>query len=68
MLSVKQDGIKYHFLSLWNDSTCDWTQVYRVIGEKTNMYLIIIIIWIIMKFGKSTNFICTMNVFCWLPF
>ena len=25
MLSVKQDGIKYHFLSLWYDSTWDWT-------------------------------------------
>ena len=23
MLSVKQDGIKYHFLNLWNDSTWD---------------------------------------------
>ena len=23
MLSVKQDGIKYHFLSLWYDSTWD---------------------------------------------
>ena len=27
MLSVKQGGIKYHFLSLWYDSTWDWTQV-----------------------------------------
>ena len=25
MLSVKQGGIKYHFLSLWYDSTWDWT-------------------------------------------
>ena len=24
MLSVKQGGIKYHFLSLWYDSTWDW--------------------------------------------
>ena len=23
MLSVKQGNIKYHFLSLWYDSTCD---------------------------------------------
>ena len=30
MLSVKQGGIKYHFLSLWYDSTWDWTQVSRV--------------------------------------
>ena len=27
MLSVKQVGIKYHFLSLWYDSTWDGTQV-----------------------------------------
>ena len=29
MLSVKQGGIKYHFLSLWYDSTWDWTPVHR---------------------------------------
>ena len=33
MLSAKQGGIKYHFLSLWYDSTWDWTQVSRAIGE-----------------------------------
>ena len=33
MLSVKQGGIKYHFLSLWYDSTWDWTPVSRPIGE-----------------------------------
>ena len=32
MLSVKQGGIKYHFLSLWYGSTWDWTQVSRAIG------------------------------------
>ena len=31
MLSVNQGGIKYHFLSLWYDSTWDWTQVSRSI-------------------------------------
>ena len=36
MLSVKQGGIKYHFLSLWYDSTWDWTQVSRAIGEDSN--------------------------------
>ena len=30
MLSVKQGGIKYHFLSLWYDLTRDWTPVSRV--------------------------------------
>ena len=33
MLSVKQGGIKYHFLSLWYNSTWDWTKVFRNIGE-----------------------------------
>ena len=33
MLSVKQDSIKYHFLSLWYDVTWDWTQVSWTIGE-----------------------------------
>ena len=36
MLSVKQGGIKYHFLSLWYDATWDWTQVSRAIGEHYN--------------------------------
>ena len=38
MLSVKQGSIKYHFLSLWYDSTWDWTQISRVIGEHSNHY------------------------------
>ena len=38
MLSVKQGSIKYHFLSLWYDSTLDWTQVSRAIGEQSNHY------------------------------
>ena len=37
-MSVKQGGIKYHFLSLWYDSTWDWTQVSRAIGEHSNHY------------------------------
>ena len=31
MLSVKQGGIKYHFLSLWNDSTWDWNPVSQTL-------------------------------------
>ena len=38
MLSVKQVGIKYHFLSLWYDLTRDWTEVSRVISEHSNNY------------------------------
>ena len=33
MLSVKQGGIKYHFLSLWYDSTWDWNPIFQTIGE-----------------------------------
>ena len=33
LLSVKQGGIKYHFLSLWYDSSWDWTPVSWAIGE-----------------------------------
>ena len=32
MLSDKQGGAKYQILSLWYDSTWDWTQVSRTIG------------------------------------
>ena len=32
MLSVKQEGIKYHFLSLCYDATWDWTPVSQTIG------------------------------------
>ena len=33
MLSVKQGGIKYNILSLWYDSTWNWTPVSWTIGE-----------------------------------
>ena len=33
MLNVKQEGIKYHFLSLWYDSTWDWTPLSRAINK-----------------------------------
>ena len=38
MLSVKQEGIKYHFLSFWYDLTWDWTLVSRAIGEHSTQY------------------------------
>ena len=41
--SVKQGGIKYHFLSLWYDLTWDWIQVSRAIGEHANLYIYIYI-------------------------
>ena len=33
VLSAKQGGIKYHFLSLWYESTWNWTSVSQTIGE-----------------------------------
>ena len=33
LLSVKQGGIKYHFLSLWYDSAWDWLPVSRTIDD-----------------------------------
>ena len=38
MLSVKQGGTKYHFLSLWYDSTWDWTQVSQGTDKHSNHY------------------------------
>ena len=35
---VKQGDIKHHFLSLRYDSTWDWNQVSRAIGEHSNHY------------------------------
>ena len=36
MLGVKQEGIKYHFLSLLYNLAKDWTPVSRTIGEQSN--------------------------------
>ena len=49
MLSVKQGSFKYHFWSLWYDSTWDWTQVFRAIGEHSNDYANV---WLTMKTYK----------------
>ena len=40
MLSVKQSGTKYHFLSICYDSTWDWTQVSPEIGEYIYRYFL----------------------------
>ena len=51
MLSVKQGGIKYYFLSRWYDSTWDWTPVSRTLGEhsihETNEPVIYIYVYIL---------------------
>ena len=33
MHDIKKSGIKYQFLSLWYDSTWNWTEVSLAIGE-----------------------------------
>ena len=38
MLSVKQGGIKYHFLSLWYDTIWAWTPVSGAFGEHSNLF------------------------------
>ena len=40
LLSVKQGGIKYHFWSLWYDSTWDWTPISRTIYSCANKWLL----------------------------
>ena len=45
MLTGKQGGIKYHFLSLWYDLTWDWTQVPQAIGKHSNHYANIQYCW-----------------------
>ena len=61
MLSVKQGGIKYHFwvLSLWYDSTWDWTRDSRSIGEHsthhTNGPVNNLIYWRWRNNGKKTS-------------
>ena len=37
-MSVKQGSIQYHFLSLSNNSTYDWTPVSAAIGEHCDYY------------------------------
>ena len=38
MLSVKQESVKYYFVSFWYDSNWDWTPISRTIGEHSNHY------------------------------
>ena len=42
MLSVKQGGIKYYFLSLWYD--LDWTLISRTIGERFTLSFLLLVL------------------------
>ena len=67
MLSVKQGGFKYPFLSLWYDSTWDWTPVSRTIGEYYNHYantcsyfcLILLTDWVFVQCYIYFIYICS---------
>ena len=69
MLSVKQGGIKNHFLSLWYDSTWDWTQtlVYIILvyikftsrslfSRKFQFYIQFYITFVIIKGREVSKF------------
>ena len=72
MLSVKQEGIKYHFWNLWCDLTWDSTPVYQAIGEHSNHkanecidILMLILVWLyIFPISKYTN----MRIYLFLVF
>ena len=57
MLNVKQGNIEYHFLSLSYDSTRDWTQVSRAIGEQFNHYANVLCFERIFKVDIISKFI-----------
>ena len=38
MMSFKQEGMKYHFLSLCYDAIWNWTPVSRAIGKQPHHY------------------------------
>ena len=40
ILSIKQRSVNYHFLSLWYDSTWDWTPICQAIGEYFSHFIL----------------------------
>ena len=62
MMIVKQSGIMYHFLSLWYDSTWNWTPISRTIDEHYNIMTFTIIISTIFLIVDQ-DLIETLNVF-----
>ena len=58
MLSVKQGGIKYHFLNLWYDTTWERTLVSQAIGEHSTHQANVLI---------SDVFICVVPILVYIP-
>ena len=59
-----QGGIKYHFFSLWYDSTWDWTSVSQTVGEHSThlanyinsvllLLLLLLLLFILLEFFTS---------------
>ena len=61
MLRVKQGGIKYHFLSLWYDSTWDWTPVFRTNSKHSNDYAKGLVFYSLYGFNFSSDLKFRMN-------
>ena len=61
MLSVKQESINYHFLSLWCDPTWDWTLVSWAINEYIciNIYIYIYSCIYIYVYMRICTHMCT---------
>ena len=57
MLSVQQGGIKYHFLSLWYDSTWDWILVSWTIGEHSTHKAKSDVIFADLEWDKGIRFL-----------
>ena len=65
MLSVKQGGIKYHFLSLWYDSTRDWTLVYQNTLIIMPIGQCLIYLYIFTYLGRNTHWDAKSNLRGW---
>ena len=58
VLNVKQGGIKYHFFSLWYDSTWDWTPVFRLMGKHSNHFDKCPVLLFVVKDSYTLNHDC----------
>ena len=75
MLSVKQGGIKYHFLSFWYDLTWDWTLVFQTIGQAWSWFSLMIMLSYILPIwhGRNSLTLAPSTIFSgsfthWIPF
>ena len=55
LLSVKQGGIRYHFLNLWYDSTWDWSKISWTIGEYHHHHHVVLVAWIFLTLSRHIS-------------